>query len=153
MAIEIQPEKAQGHGGGEPGAPRPARPWWLRPAIHTAVAAAVIGYLVGHWLGNFLGSNYQQLPLSDSSDFPIVLGYLLAVVGWLAGLGVFNDPLRQMAGRPVGSGGDIEATSGLARYFRYSLCSRWRSGPSCCRRSITSSAPAPTSSWWASTAL
>src|ERR1700729_2483723 len=121
MAIEIQPEKAQGHGGGEPGAPRPARSWWLRPAIHTAVVAAVIGYLVGHWLGNFLGSNYQQLPLSDSSDFPIVLGYLLAVVGWLAGLGVFNDPLRQMAGRPVGSGADVEATSGLARYFRYSL--------------------------------
>ena len=121
MAIEIQPEKAPGRGGGEPGAPRPARPWWLRPAIHTAVVAAVIGYLVGHWLGNFLGSNYQQLPLSDSSDFPIVLGYLLAVVGWLAGLGVFNDPLRQMAGRPVGSGADVEATSGLARYFRYSL--------------------------------
>jgi cytochrome c oxidase subunit 1 len=121
MAIEIQPEKAQGRGGGEPGAPRPARPWWLRPAIHTAVAGAVIGYLVGHWLGNFLGSNYQQLPLSDSSDFPIVLGYLLAVVGWLAGLGVFNDPLRQMAGRPVGSGEDVEATSGRARYFRYSL--------------------------------
>jgi cytochrome c oxidase subunit I len=121
MAIEIQPEKAQGRGGGEPGAPRPARPWWLRPAIHTAVVAAVIGYLVGHWLGNFLGSNYQQLPLSDSSDFPIVLGYLLAVVGWVAGLGVFNDPLRQMAGRPVGSGADVEATSGLARYFRYSL--------------------------------
>src|SRR5580692_3460023 len=121
MAIEIQPEKAQGHGGGEPGAPRPARPWWLRPAIHTAIVGAVIGYLVGHWLGNFLGSNYQQLPLSDSSDFPIVLGYLLAVVGWLAGLGVFNDPLRQMAGRPVGTGADVEATSGLARYFRYSL--------------------------------
>ncbi len=121
MAIEIQPEKAQGHGGGEPGAPRPARPWWLRPAIHTAIAGAVIGYFLGHWLGDFLGSNYQQLPLSDSSDFPIVLGYLLAVVGWLAGLGVFNDPLRQMAGRPVGSGADVEATSGLARYYRYSL--------------------------------
>src|SRR5580704_13452444 len=88
MAIEIQPEKAQGHGGGDPGAPRPARPWWLRPAIHTAIAGAVIGYLVGHWLG---------------------------------GLGVFNDLLRQMAGRPVGSGADVEATSGLARYFRYSL--------------------------------
>jgi cytochrome c oxidase subunit I len=99
----------------------PPRPWWLRPAIHTAVAGAVIGYFAGHWLGNFLGSNYQQLPLSDSSDFPIVLGYLLAVVGWLAGLGVFNDPVRQMAGRPVGSGADTEATTGLARYFRYSL--------------------------------
>jgi cytochrome c oxidase subunit I len=122
MAIEIQPEKVQGPGGGEPGAARPARPWWLRPAVHTALAGAVIGYLVGHWLGNFLGSNYQQLPLSDSSDFPIVLGYLLAVVGWLAGLGVFNDPLRQMAGRPIPvEEEDAAAASGLARYFRYSL--------------------------------
>ncbi|MGD0686074.1 MAG: cbb3-type cytochrome c oxidase subunit I, partial [Streptosporangiaceae bacterium] len=122
MAIEIQPEKVQGPGGGDPAAGRPSRPWWLRPAVHTAVLGAVIGYVVGHWLGNFLGSNYQQLPLSDSSDMPIVLGYLLAVVGWLAGLGVFNDPLRQMAGRPIPvEEEDAAAASGLARYFRYSL--------------------------------
>jgi len=122
MAIDIQPEKVKGPGGREPGASRPARPWWLRPAIHTAVAGAVIGYVVGHWLGNFLGSNYQQLPLSDSSDLPIVLGYLLAVVGWIAGLGVFNDPLRQMTGRPVPvEEEDASAAAGLARYFRYSL--------------------------------
>jgi cytochrome c oxidase subunit 1 len=125
MAIEIQPEKAQGAGGRDPGAPGRARPWWARPAIHTALLGAVIGYLLGHLLGNGLASSsltneYPNLALSDSSDLPIVLGYLFAVVGWLAGLGVFNDPLRQMAGRPVGHA-DTEATSGLARYFRYSL--------------------------------
>src|ERR1700735_1524639 len=122
MAIETRPEKAHGPAGGAPAGARPPRPWWRRPAIHTAVVGAVVGYVVGHLLGNFLGSNYQQLPLSDSSDLPIVLGYLLAVVGWLAGLGVFNDLLRQLSGRPVGSGEtETEATSGLARYFRYSL--------------------------------
>src|SRR5712691_1770089 len=123
MAIEIQPEKAPGQRGGEPAAGRPWRPWWRRPAIHTALAGAVVGYLAGHWLGNFLGSDYQQLSLSDSSDLPIVLGYLLAVVGWLAGLGVFTDPLRQMAGRPVPVQEEEEASEapGLARYFRYSL--------------------------------
>src|SRR5205814_1971827 len=68
----------------------------------------------------FLGSGYQQLPLSDSPDLPIVLGYLLAIVGWLAGLGVFNDPVRQILGRPVGHA-ETEATTGMARYFRYSL--------------------------------
>ena len=125
MAIEIQPEKAQGAGGRDPGAPGRARPWWTRPAIHTALLGAVIGYLLGHLLGNGLASSsltneYPNLALSDSSDLPIVLGYLFAVVGWLAGLGVFNDALRQMAGRPVGHA-DTEATSGLARYFRYSL--------------------------------
>jgi cytochrome c oxidase subunit 1 len=126
MAIEIQPEKAQGPGGRDPGASPRERPWWTRPAIHTALLGAVIGYVLGHLLGNGLASSsvaneYPNLALSDSSDLPIVLGYLFAVVGWLAGLGVFNDPLRQMAGRPAGSGEDVEAASGLARYFRYSL--------------------------------
>jgi cytochrome c oxidase subunit 1 len=88
--------------------------------VHTGVAGAVAGYVLGHWLGNFLGSGYPQLPLSDSPDLPIVLGYLLAIAGWLAGLGVFNDPVRQILGRPVGHA-ETEATTGMARYFRYSL--------------------------------
>src|SRR5579863_3871976 len=99
MAIEIQPEKpqrAEQPGGGEPGGPRAARPWWMRPAVHTALVGAIIGYVLGHWLGNFLSSGYQQNGLSDSNDVPIVLGYAFGVIGWLAGLGVFNDLLRQM---------------------------------------------------------
>ncbi|MGO9079520.1 MAG: cbb3-type cytochrome c oxidase subunit I [Streptosporangiaceae bacterium] len=119
MAIEAQPDQAQGSGGGQPSA-RPPRPWWQRPAIHTAIIGAVIGYVVGHWLGNVLGSGYQNLALSDSSDMPIVLGYLLAIVGWLAGLGVFNDILRQMIGRPAVDPVHDER-GGLAQYFRYSL--------------------------------
>ena len=127
MAIETQPEKAQGPGGGEPAAASRQRPWWMRPAVHTGLIGAVIGYLIGHLLGNWLAAanintEYQNLALSDSSDLPIVLGYLLAVVGWLAGLGIFNDLLRQMAGRPVPvEEEDASAASGLARYFRYSL--------------------------------
>jgi cytochrome c oxidase subunit 1 len=122
VTIETQPQQAHEPGGGEPvpGGQQP-RPWWRRPAVHTGLAGAVIGYLVGHLLGNFLGSNYQQLPLSDSSDLPIVLGYVLAVVGWLAGLGVFSDLLRQMAGRPAMEGSSYEEAGGVAKYFRFSL--------------------------------
>src|SRR5579875_1765899 len=123
MAIEIQPDKpqrAERPGGGEPAAPRAARPWWMKPAVHTAVAGAIIGYFLGHWLGNFLSSGYQQNALSDSNDIPIVLGYVFGVAGWLAGLGVFNDLVRQMLGLPVRSH-EREAADGLARYFRYSL--------------------------------
>jgi len=120
MAIETHPERAMGPGGRDPAPRPPARPWWARPAVHTGAAGAVAGYLLGHWLGNFLGSGYQQLPLSDSPDLPIVLGYLLATAGWLAGLGVFNDPVRQILGRPVGHA-ETEPTTGMARYFRYSL--------------------------------
>ncbi|HEY6501310.1 MAG TPA: cbb3-type cytochrome c oxidase subunit I, partial [Streptosporangiaceae bacterium] len=42
--------------------------------------------------------------------------------GWLAGLGVFNDLLRQMAGRPVHADEEAQAAAGgVARFFRYSL--------------------------------
>jgi cytochrome c oxidase subunit 1 len=129
MAIEIQPEMAQGSGGGDAAAARAPRPWWQRPAIHTALVGAVIGYFLGHLLGTYLtgatgaANQYPNVGLSDSEDWPIVLGYALAVVGWLAGLGVFNDVFRQMAGRPAVNGNGVSAheASGLARYFRYSL--------------------------------
>ncbi len=129
MAIETQPSRAQGAGGGDPLASLSPRPWWRRPAIHTAILGAVIGYVLGHLLGDYLtgatgaANQYPNVALSDSEDWPIVLGYLLAIVGWLAGLGVFNDILRQIVGRPTPSATGLpeHEVSGLARYFRYSL--------------------------------
>src|ERR1022692_2680232 len=120
MAIETEPGTTQQPGGADPGTPGPVRAWWQRPAIHTAVLGAVVGYAVGHWIGNIFSANYQQLPLSDSNDLPVVLGFLLMVIGWLAGLGVFNGLFHQMRGRrledyELRAGGD----QGLARYFRY----------------------------------
>jgi cytochrome c oxidase subunit I len=128
MAIETQPEQAHGAGGSEPAARR-RRPWWMRPAIHTAIIGAVIGYLLGHLLGNFLAASnlateYPNLTLSDSSDWPIVLGYAFAIAGWLIGLGVFNDLFRQMIGKPVDVEGETETervNEGVAKYFRFHL--------------------------------
>ena len=122
MAIDIQPDRAEAPGGRGPGAPRPARAWWLRPAIHTGIIGAVLGYFLGHWLGNYIASGYTQVVNSGQNDFAIILGYVLGTVGWLAGLGVFNDLGRQIAGRPVHAAEEAQAaSSGLARYFRYSL--------------------------------
>ncbi len=121
MAIEIQPESAQQPGGREPGAAPSARPWWMRPAAHTALLGAIIGYLLGHLIGNMISSGYQQLPLSDSNDLPIVMGYLFGIVGWLIGLGVFTDIFRQVLGRPVVGSGEGHVGDDLAKYFRYSL--------------------------------
>src|SRR5690349_25147180 len=101
MAIETHPERAMGPGGRDPAPRPPARPWWARPAVHTGAAGAVAGYLLGHWLGNFLGSGYQQLPLSDSPDLPIVLAYLLARAGWPAGRAPLTAPVRPLLGRTV----------------------------------------------------
>jgi cytochrome c oxidase subunit 1 len=118
MAIDVQP----GAGRMQPvaGGPDNARPWWMKPAVHTGLVGAVIGYLLGHWLGNALSYDYAQNALSDTNDVPTVLGYLLGVVGWLAGLGVFNDLGRLMLGKPLR---DIEhaPVGGLAKYFRYTL--------------------------------
>jgi cytochrome c oxidase subunit 1 len=122
MAIETQPERAQQPGGRGPRGARPARPWWMRPAFHTGIIGAVVGYLVGHWLGNAIASGYTQVMNSSENNFAIVLGYVLGTVGWLAGLGVFNDLIRSMLGRPLATEAEeAGAASGLARYFRYTL--------------------------------
>jgi cytochrome c oxidase subunit I len=119
MAIETQPESAQAPGGREPGGTPRERSWWLRPAWHTALIGAVVGYALGHLLGNFIGSGYQQVGTSDDNDVAIVLGYSFLVLGWLIGLGVFNDLVRQMLGKPINGNG--HTGNGLAKYFRYSL--------------------------------
>jgi cytochrome c oxidase subunit I len=119
MAIETQPESAQAPGGREPGGAQKERAWWLRPAWHTALIGAILGYAFGHFLGNWIGSGYQQVGTSDDNDMAIVLGYGFLVLGWLIGLGVFNDLVRRMLGKPINGNG--HTSSGLAKYFRYSL--------------------------------
>ena len=126
MAIEVSlgdghPESVQHPGGGAPDLARGQRSGWLRPGIHTALLGAVLGYALGHWLGNYFASGYQQVAGADSDDFPIVAGYGFAVLGWLIGLGVFDDLLRQMLGRPIVPAQDKNLGQGLDKYFRYSL--------------------------------
>src|SRR6266487_4615535 len=108
MAIEIQP----GAGRMQPvsGGPESARPWWMKPAVHTGIVGGVIGYFLGHWLGNARSYDYAQNALSDTNDVPIVLGYVFGVVGWLAGLGIFNDLGRH---KVVG----IQYLFGMITYF------------------------------------
>src|ERR1700751_5422252 len=103
MAIETHQDRVDPAGTGPPlGGPGGVlRPWWLRPGVHIGVIGAVIGYILGHLLGNFLSSDYARNALSDANDVPIVLGYLFAVIGWLAGLGVSHDPVRLMLGKPL----------------------------------------------------
>jgi cytochrome c oxidase subunit 1 len=121
MAIAAQPQASES-GGGQAIAGRGPRPWWGRPNILWGLVGGVIGYTLGHLLGDFLTGTgtglYPNVALSDSEDWPIVLGYVAAIIGWLAGLGVFNDILRQMAGRPAVQVEENEV-GGLAKYFRF----------------------------------
>lgn len=94
----------------------PARPWWMRFAFHTAIIGAAIGFLAGNWLGNVWTTHQHRV--AGSHDIALVVGYAFMTVGWLAGLGVFNNIIRQMLGRP----GRLHDESGsVARYFRYTL--------------------------------
>src|SRR5499425_553490 len=123
MAIEATPgaDRIQPVGGG-PGGPAQAKAWWRKPAVHTGLIGAVIGWLIGNWLGlqvQSASANFAQ-GLSDVRDWPVVLGYLFGTAGWLAGLGIFNDLFRLMAGQPLP---DLEhaPAGGLAKFFRYTL--------------------------------
>jgi len=75
--------------------------------------------------GNFLAGGYTQVVNSGENNLAIVLGYALGTVGWLAGLGIFNDLFRQMAGKlPREITVDERSPGGVAKYFRYSLATR-----------------------------
>ena len=99
MAVEIQPKRAE-PGGRGPEIVGARHPWWRRPGVPAGVIGAVAGYFLGHWLGNFLGGDYARSSLADTNDVAIVLGYAVGVIGWLAGLGVFNDLFLMMLGKP-----------------------------------------------------
>src|SRR5690348_14838692 len=123
MAIETQPGSIQVPGGGDPGSTTPpVRNYWLRPGIHTAIIGAGLGYALGHWLGNYMTPRYVATDggAPDSNDTAIVLGYSFLVLGWLIGLGVFNDLIRMMLGKPLSANGH-SANGGIAKYFRYTL--------------------------------
>jgi cytochrome c oxidase subunit 1 len=127
MAIETQPESAHAPGGGEPGATQKERSWWLRPNILTALVGAILGYYLGHWLGNFMTPSFVATGggAADDNDWAIVLGYAFLIVGWLIGLGVFNDLVRQMLGQPLNRNIAVHeadvAGPGVAKYLRFTL--------------------------------
>jgi cytochrome c oxidase subunit I len=123
MAIEMQPTSGQLAGEPPPPAqPKPHRPWWQHPGVHTGFAGAVGGYFFGHWLGNAIGSGWQQVATADQNNLSMMLGYVFLTVGWLAGLGVFNDVLRGLMGRAIPHEEEEgEARTGLARFFQYTL--------------------------------
>ncbi|HYK33985.1 MAG TPA: cbb3-type cytochrome c oxidase subunit I, partial [Streptosporangiaceae bacterium] len=86
------------------------------------------GYVFGHWLGNYWAvptptspATYQQIGTADANDFAIVLGFLFMVIGWVIGLGFFNDLVRMMLGRPLNHEGTNGDDKSLARYFRMTL--------------------------------
>jgi cytochrome c oxidase subunit I len=120
MTIET-PTDQKVSGGGRPDQPVAVGlpSYWRRPNLVTGLAGGVLGYVIGHWLGNFIAWNNQQVQGNGENDFSLTLGYLVATIGWLIGLGIFNYPIAKMLGhRPQEK---HEEDPRFSRYFRYTL--------------------------------
>jgi cytochrome c oxidase subunit 1 len=83
-----------------------------------AVVLGIVGYIVGHWLGSKMGNGIYGQMASDQDDLAIMAGLLFSIVGWTAGLGFFNYPLRRLLGHPATL--THREDEGPWRYFR--LC-------------------------------
>jgi cytochrome c oxidase subunit I len=104
-------------GGRRPGRPS-RRPAWMSQHIGTALLLGVGGYALGHYLGNVIASGYVRNQTFAGNDTAIVLGFVLAVVGWLLGAGVLNYPLAKMVGREPVEPADPDSWT---KYLRYSV--------------------------------
>jgi cytochrome c oxidase subunit I len=111
--------------GGNAEPPRLAgeRPWWRGTNIVLGLVGAVIGYAVGHWLGNWIASDYQQVQGTGQNDHALVLGYLFATLGWLAGIGALNYPIQKIFGYlpSTEEEGEHLGRPKLRAYFSYTL--------------------------------
>jgi cytochrome c oxidase subunit 1 len=118
MTVEIAPPTS-GVGEVRPPTRGPAsrRPAWFGQHVGTALVGMVAGYALGHWIGNVIASGYAHVQGSGENDVAIVLGMVLGVLGWLAGIGALNYPLAKLAGRDSVP----RETTGWTRYFRYNL--------------------------------
>ena len=111
-----------GNPGGPP-APRASRPWWLSPNLLLAFVGAAAGYALGHMVGNWIAHTYQQVQGEGQNNHALVLGYLFATFGWLAGIGALNYPFQKLFGYAPATEaeGAHERKPTLRSYFSYTL--------------------------------
>jgi cytochrome c oxidase subunit 1 len=76
------------------------------------------GYFFGHWVGTRITIGMDSQLVTDQNDIAIFMGYVLALLGWLIGLGFLNYPLSRLIGRPASL--REKGHEGPGRYFR--LC-------------------------------
>src|SRR5579884_3010777 len=105
--------------------PATPRPLWRRLIgfnLLTAIVGAVVGYIIGHVIGDAIHATSLAYYSTEAgqNDIAILLGYFFGVVGFLAGLGFFNYPLKRMLGHPPTLAEKENEAEGWLRYF--SLC-------------------------------
>jgi len=91
---------------------------WIGFNLLTAIALGIGGFFLGAYIGGVLAAGKDYLVGTDQNDIGVFMGFLFATVGWLAGLGFFNYPVRRLAGRPASL--PLEESTGVSRFFRLS---------------------------------
>ncbi|HXK14771.1 MAG TPA: cbb3-type cytochrome c oxidase subunit I [Gaiellaceae bacterium] len=82
----------------------------------TAIVLGVVGFYVGWWLGHQIkGKSLAYFDDTGQNDIALFLAYLLAVVGFLVGLGFASYPIQRLLGKPPSL--REKETAGPARYF------------------------------------
>jgi cytochrome c oxidase subunit I len=98
------------------------RPLWRRAIgfnLLSGLVLGIVGFYVGWWLGHQIhADSLDFFDDTGQNDVALMLGYVFAVLGFLAGLGFARYPLERMVGR--GRTHAEKETEGLGRYF--SLC-------------------------------
>ncbi|MHB8295220.1 MAG: cytochrome c oxidase subunit I [Acidimicrobiales bacterium] len=89
-----------------------------RLSVVTGLIGMIVGFVIGHYVGVAIAGNYPQVQASGQNDVAVILGFIFATVGWLAGLGVLNYPVAKLVGIELP---EPEPVAGVGRYFRYTL--------------------------------
>ncbi|MGH2941106.1 MAG: cytochrome c oxidase subunit I [Solirubrobacterales bacterium] len=96
-----------------------AKPLWRRLIgfnLLAGIALGIVGFYFGWWLGHQIhAESLDFFADTNQNDVALMLGYLFAVVGFLAGLGFLNYPISRMFGAPVSLAEKEEG--GVGRYF------------------------------------
>ena len=67
----------------------------------TGVVLGIVGFYVGWWLGHqFNGPSIAYFANTDQNDIALFLAYLVAVIGFLVGLGFASYPIQRLLGKP-----------------------------------------------------
>jgi cytochrome c oxidase subunit I len=85
----------------------------------SAVVLGIVGYYVGWWLGHQItGPSLAYFSDTGQPDIALFLAYILAIVGFLFGLGFMSYPIQRLLGKPPSL--RAKETAGPGRYF--TLC-------------------------------
>jgi len=92
--------------------------WLRRYNLLWGAVGAIIGFAIGIWIGHRLAGKFTWFTDTGQNDVSVLLGYTFSTIGFMAGLGFLDYPLRRIRGQrpPVL---EKEAT-GAGRYLRMS---------------------------------